>query len=256
MTAPQTHELMNELSLDKTLLAVRDTVLREVPSLKGHHLDIGSGTGALIQLIKEHYPDLETSVCDYSDAFMKIPGQKVETVDLNHDTLPYKDNSFDLITFTEVAEHLENHHTIIREIYRVLKPGGMLVMTTPNILNIKSRIRFFLYGFWNFFGPMPVGHDSHESALGHITPISYFYLGHTLMETGFKKLHCGFDKYFARSIIPLISFYFPIRLYTRMRVRWETEKHKTINDSNMELIKPLNGWRMLLGRSIVVSAKK
>lgn len=256
MTAPQTHELMNELSLDKTLLAVRDTVLRETPNLKGDYLDIGSGTGALIQLMKEHFPELETSVCDYSDEFMKIPGQKVETVDLNHGTLPYKENSFDLITFTEVAEHLENHHTIIREIYRVLKPGGMLVMTTPNILNIKSRIRFFLYGFWNFFGPMPVGHDSHESALGHITPISYFYLGHSLMEAGFRNLHCGFDKYFARSIIPLILFYIPIRFYTRMRIRWETEKHKTINDSNMELIKPLNGWRMLLGRSIVVSAKK
>jgi len=256
MTAPYTDELMNELSLDKTLIAVRDTVLRESPTLKGKYLDIGSGTGALIQLMKESFPTIETSVCDYSDEFMKIPGQRVETVDLNQGILPYEENSFDLVTFTEVAEHLENHRSIIREIYRVLKPGGMLILTTPNILNMKSRIRFFLYGFWNFFGPMPVGHSAHETALGHITPISYFYLGHTLLETGFSDPKCGFDKYFARSIIPLILFYLPIRLYTRMRLHWETEKHKTIDDSNLELIKPLNSWRMLLGRSIVVSAKK
>ena len=256
MTAPTTHELMNELSLDKTLLAVRDTVLRETPKLSGSYLDIGSGTGALIQLMKENFPDLETSVCDYSDEFMKIPGQKVETVDLNHGKLPYGDNSFDLVTFTEVAEHLEDHRSILREIYRILKPEGMLILTTPNILNMKSRLRFFLYGFWNFFGPMPVGHDSQESALGHITPISYFYLGHTLLEIGFNNLKCGFDKYFARSIIPLILFYLPIRFYTHMRIRWETQKHKTIDDSNLELIKPLNNWRMLLGRSIVVSARK
>ena len=256
MTAPETHELMNELSLDKTVLAVRDTVLRETPQLKGNYLDIGSGTGALIRLIKESLPDLESSVCDYSDKFMKIPGQKVDIIDLNDGNLPYDDNSFELVTFTEVAEHLENHRAILREIYRILKPEGMLVMTTPNILNIKSRLRFFLYGFWNFFGPMPVGHDAHETALGHITPVSYFYLAHTLLETGFSDLKCGFDKYFARSIIPLMLFYLPIRFYTLMRVRWETRKHKTIDDSNLELIKPLNGWRMLLGRSIVVSAKK
>ncbi|MDT8375796.1 MAG: class I SAM-dependent methyltransferase [Mariprofundaceae bacterium] len=256
MTAPETHELMNELSLDKTVLAVRDTVLREAPQLKGRYLDIGSGTGALIRLIRESLPDLESSVCDYSDRFMKIPGQKVDIIDLNDGHLPYDDNSFELVTFTEVAEHLENHRAILREIYRVLKPEGLLVITTPNILNIKSRLRFFLYGFWNFFGPMPVGHDSPESTMGHITPLSYFYLGHTLLETGFGRLKCGFDKYFARSIIPLILFYLPIRLYARMRVRWESRKHKSIDDSNIELIKPLNTWQMLLGRSIVVSARK
>jgi len=256
MTAPETHELMNELSLDKTVLAVRDTVLREAPQLKGSYLDIGSGTGALIRLIKESLPDLESSVCDYSDKFMKIPGQKVDIVDLNDGNLPYGDNSFDLVTFTEVAEHLENHRAILREIYRVLKPGGVVVITTPNILNIKSRLRFFLFGFWNFFGPTPVGHDSPESTMGHITPLSYFYLGHTLLETGFNDLKCGFDKYFARSIIALIFFYLPIRLFTWKSERREIRKYQTIDDSNRELVEPLNSWQMLLGRSIVVSARK
>ncbi len=256
MTAPETHELMNELSLDKTVLAVRDTVLREAPQLKGSYLDIGSGTGALIRLIKESLPDLESSVCDYSDKFMKIPGQKVDIVDLNDGNLPYDDNSFDLVTFTEVAEHLENHRIVLREIYRVLKPEGLLVMTTPNILNLKSRIRFFFYGFWNFFGPIPVGHDSPESTMGHITPLSYFYLGHTLLETGYKKLHCGFDKYNARSIIALILCYLPIRLFTIRQTRREIRKYQTIDDSNRELVEPLNSWQMLLGRSIVVSARK
>jgi len=256
MTAPETHELMNELSLDKTVLAVRDTILRETPQLKGKYLDIGSGTGALIRLIKESLPDLESSVCDYSDKFMKIPGQKVDIVNLNDGKLPYNDNSFDLVTFTEVAEHLENHRTVLREIYRVLKPEGLLVMTTPNILNLKSRIRFFFYGFWNFFGPMPVGHDSPESTMGHITPLSYFYLGHTLLETGYKKLHCGFDKYNARSIIALILCYIPIRLFTMRQMSREARKYQAIDDSNRELMEPLNTWQMLLGRSIVVSARK
>ena len=256
MTAPQTHELMNELSLDKTLLAVRDTVLRLQPDLAGNHLDIGSGTGALISLLKKSFPSIECSVCDYSDSFMRIPGQKVDIVNLNSDPLPYADNSFDLVTFTEVAEHLENYYAIIREIHRVLKPEGLLVMTTPNILNMKSRIRFFFYGFWNFFGPMPVGHTSPESALGHITPLSYFFLGHTLLETGFKNLKCGFDKYFAKSIVPVILFYLPIRLYSTFRMRWERKRHLSVDDSNEELIKTLNSWQMLLGRSIVVSARK
>jgi len=256
MTAPETDDLMNELSLDRTVLAVRDTVLRERPNLKGQYLDIGSGTGALIRLIKDSYPSLESSVCDYSDKFMKIPGQKVDIVDLNDGKLPYEDNCFDLVTFTEVAEHLESHREVLREIYRVLKPEGLLVMTTPNILNLKSRIRFFFYGFWNFFGPMPVGHDSPESTMGHITPLSYFYLGHTLLETGYSQLHCGFDKYNVRSLFALVLCYLPIRLFTIRQMRRETRKYQAIDDSNRELMEPLNSWKMLLGRSIVVSASK
>lgn len=49
--------------------------------------------------------------------------------------LPYKDKSFDFIVCSEVLEHVENPKKVISEFKRVLKKGGVVLLTTPNILN-------------------------------------------------------------------------------------------------------------------------
>ena len=46
--------------------------------------------------------------------------------------LPFKDNTFDIVVSTEVIEHVTDPYLAIREMYRVLKPGGVLALTTPN----------------------------------------------------------------------------------------------------------------------------
>ena len=48
--------------------------------------------------------------------------------------LPFKSNTFDLVYFTDIIEHLPKNTEIhaLMEIYRVLKPGGVLILTTPN----------------------------------------------------------------------------------------------------------------------------
>ncbi len=48
------------------------------------------------------------------------------------ETLPYKDNSFDVITFFEVLEHVENEGRFISEVRRVLKPQGAIMLSVPN----------------------------------------------------------------------------------------------------------------------------
>ena len=61
---------------------------------------------------------------------MQLSGQKVDIVDLNiNKHLPYQDNTFDIVTATEVIEHLEDFRAILREMYRVLKPGGVCVLS-------------------------------------------------------------------------------------------------------------------------------
>ena len=67
-------------------------------------------------------------------------------VDLNS-PLPFKSACFDGVNLTEVIEHIENQAQLIREIARVLKPDGVVVISTPNVLNLHSRVRFLFTGF-------------------------------------------------------------------------------------------------------------
>jgi ubiquinone/menaquinone biosynthesis C-methylase UbiE len=83
----------------------------------------------------------------YTDKLLSVPGSKIDTVDLNRQPLPYSDNRFALVTCVETIERLENYREVIREIYRVLQPGGAAVFWTPNILNLRSRLRYLSSGF-------------------------------------------------------------------------------------------------------------
>lgn len=57
--------------------------------------------------------------------------EKAIVVDVNK-TLEFKDRTFDLVWFSEVIEHLENPTFSLNEVKRILKPGGKLILTTPN----------------------------------------------------------------------------------------------------------------------------
>src|SRR6267143_2800704 len=158
------------------------------------HLDIGPGAGRLITLFRERF-GVATRACDYTDTLLKLPGHSVDIVDLNQQTLPYPDNSFDVVTATEVVEHLERYREVLRDICRVMRPGGLCVLTTPNILNLNSRVRFLWFGFWNLFGPLPVKNSLLYTTGGHINPVSYFHLAHSLLDAGFADVTLTVDKY-------------------------------------------------------------
>ncbi|QQG45226.1 MAG: class I SAM-dependent methyltransferase [Candidatus Sungiibacteriota bacterium] len=72
---------------------------------------------------------------------------KTRIVDLEKG-LPFPDLSFDLVWSSDVLEHLYTPNHLIREIKRVLGPGGLLLLTTPNSY-------FWLYTFFKIFGYTP-----------------------------------------------------------------------------------------------------
>jgi ubiquinone/menaquinone biosynthesis C-methylase UbiE len=219
------------------------------------HLDIGAGSGRLIELFQENL-GVESRCCDYTHTLMEIGDQEVEVVNLNHDRLPYADTSFDVVTATEVIEHLENYREILREIYRVLNPAGVCILSTPNILNINSRIRYLHFGFCDLFGPLPIADRKLHLNTGHINPISYFYLTHALLETNFSSVSLSFDKYQRSGMAKLVLLYLPIKAFGLLAFRKEISKYHGIDASNFELVKSINSMGMLLGRTIIVTAKK
>jgi SAM-dependent methyltransferase len=64
---------------------------------------------------------------------------------VDREPLPFPDDSFDGVLFTEVLEHLlYDPRKLVDEIYRVLRPHGELVVSTPNVLRIENRIKIIL----------------------------------------------------------------------------------------------------------------
>lgn len=107
-------------------------------NLTGPLLDFGSGKGQFIQLLLDTgYPGPIAGA-----DLMARPPNLPETVywiqgDLN-DPLLLADSSFDLITCTEVIAHLENPRFLFREFHRLLRPGGTVILTSPNLESLRS----------------------------------------------------------------------------------------------------------------------
>jgi ubiquinone/menaquinone biosynthesis C-methylase UbiE len=241
--------------------AIHEAILRAVetaaPSgLTGDYLDIGSGKGELLTLVTKRYPGLRSFACDCTDQLMQREAQKVELVDLNQQPLPFADNRFDLVTCSETIEHLEDYWRVLREIFRVLRPAGLAVFSTPNILNLRSRFRFFSTGFYNLFGPLVPDEKDVYSPRGHITPVSWFYFANALLSIGFNDLTMTVDKYQRKSMFPFALLIVPIRLSNRIALRREAKKYLSLSDRNITTVRAINSTDLLLGRTLIVRARK
>jgi 2-polyprenyl-3-methyl-5-hydroxy-6-metoxy-1,4-benzoquinol methylase len=100
-------------------------------------LDAGCGTGDLWRLVSPGFTS-----CTGVDA-VRYPGlpDDVQFLPANLDgRLPLDDASVDTAAAIEVIEHLENPRAFVRELVRVTRPGGWIVLTTPNQLSVLSLL--------------------------------------------------------------------------------------------------------------------
>lgn len=123
---------MREPLLESFLRAQR--LRRVLPYVKAYKdcklLDIGCGWEA--RLLKSVEPYIHMGVgIDFKAP--SINSKKIQTISTTLDsTLPFEDNSFDLISMLAVMEHLDQPLSILRECARVLRPGGGILLTVPS----------------------------------------------------------------------------------------------------------------------------
>jgi SAM-dependent methyltransferase len=101
---------------------------------------------------------------------------KVPYADMNL-PLPLDDAAFDAVACCEGIEHIENPWLVLREFCRILRPGGIAVISLPNTIDLKQRFRILRRGFYGHY--MPQVRD-------HIGLIGTFGLCHALIRTGFR----------------------------------------------------------------------
>jgi SAM-dependent methyltransferase len=134
-------------------IALRDHIAFITRSVKGRRglelLDVGCGSGTLLALLKRR--GFRVRGVDFSaeaSAIAKLEND-VDVAIGALDEVHFPDQSFDVVTLFHVMEHVTNPRDVLREVSRILKPQGVVILQVPNIESWQFRI----------FGPKWYGLD-------------------------------------------------------------------------------------------------
>jgi len=248
---------MSDTILELASEGVHDKVLEIALRLPGSMVfDAPAGHGALTSKLLQAGKSVTAGDID-TDKFMLDPKSdhlELLKLDLTDPALSVEEAKFDTAICVEGVEHLENQWILTRNLCRILKPGGSLILTTPNILNFRSRVRYFLEGRYEFFKrPLVCGvSNAHDLDTYHIAPVSYFELQFILEKAGFtiKELHA--NKYTSRNAVSIL-----LRPIFRMIYEYKDSRDKRRNRGDYaKLYKTIMSDEIYYGETLIIVAEK
>ena len=222
------------------------SMLRARPS--GRVLDAPAGAGALSRLMAQQgHAVVALDIDGRSFQPRDIP---VVAADLNR-PLPFPDATFDYAVCVDGIEHLENPFAMVREFRRVLKPGGEVFISTPNISSFRSRTRYLLTGFHNK-GKKPLN-ESVPSPFQHISLVSFPELRYALCRAGFTLAAVSANRV-TFATWPYVLLYPLAALF--MAAAFHQEKDQAQKRINREIYRQMLTWPVALGETLVIAARK
>jgi SAM-dependent methyltransferase len=258
-SAPPTTEIkpISHRSTNDKVYALLAATLRP----GGRVVDVGAGEGFFSQMVgglarqRGVEPAAMLSASDVFPENFRYEGIACDRIDWDG-RLPYEDGSFDVACSLEVVEHVEDQFLFARELHRIVRPGGTVIVSTPNVLNINSRLRTLHSGFAVLFDPLSLTSRDPVHTSGHINPVSYYYLAYQLHRAGFRAVEVHYDrsKSSARFLLALLAlFLWPARAAFRSRLR---RKRPEVAAENAHLLADLNSAGMFTSRSVIAVATK
>jgi methionine biosynthesis protein MetW len=175
----------------------QDTAVRLVRP-GGRLLDVGCGRGAVASLLSERFEAVHGVDTD-EEALAKAAerGVDVARVDLDREPLPFEEGYFDAVVSLDVIEHVLDPGTFVRELARVLRPGGKVYLATPNVRFLGYLRTLLLQGRFPLTSSDPQGWQG-----GHIHFFTNGDLEALLQESGFQEVaHHGSAAQSARETI-------------------------------------------------------
>ena len=224
--------------------------------------DIGAGEGFFSQLLGEHirtrlglHPRDVITACDIFPEYFRYPAVQCEKIS-SDGRLPYDDASIDIACSLEVVEHVEDQFAFARELHRILKPGGLAIISTPNVLNVNSRWRYLHSGFAVLFDPLLLSSADPVHTSGHIDPVSYYYLAYQLRRAGFASTSVEYDRFKTSARFLLLLCGPVIWIGNQLFRRRLNARKKDVASENASILRDLWSWRMLTSRSVIAIARK
>ncbi len=155
----------------------------------GKIIDVGAGEGAFARsLVNEGHSVI---ALDIDDSKLKTPEIELRLCDFNKkfvQNIFSEDEKFDAVIAIEVIEHLENPFDFVRECRKLLTSNGILIVTTPNVEAVNSRLIYLYTGRMLSFG------EYETVPTGHITPVFAWKAEYLLREAGFKIIWQGYNE--------------------------------------------------------------
>ena len=205
------HRLLNDLLL-------RESKSPEKPRI----LDAGCGTGSLLASVSDYSIGVGIDPDAIAIEFCRKRGLKLLVRGVI-ENLGLASGSFDVVLSSDVIEHLDKDVEAVKELYRVLAPGGSAILTVPAIPWLWS---------------------SHDLALGHKRRYTRRLLKQVLFEAGFKEIKVVS---FMSATAPMVIL---VRLFRKlMRV---SNAGETMTYDIPELVNHLLLWVLDIERKLVI----
>lgn len=239
-------------------------VVRTVETLPGFPelsvLDLSCGEGEILSQLAArgcrvrgtHYRE-DDYIVKQQDRLASLPIQAGVNL---HQPLPFDGGSFDVVLLIEVLEHLESHFQVIAEAGRVLKPGGHLLLTTPNIFRLHSRLQFLMTGKHKLIRRR-FGWDlrPEDRYAYHISPVDFPLLHTLLRHAGLRITELRFTLFKWKSAL-LLLFWPVIWLACRLTVDRPARRSVLCWDGERDLNHWLTHPALLASEQLFVVAQR
>lgn len=212
-------------------------------------IDIPCGAGAFILRLKDN-------------GFKDVLGIDIENLlQIDHESfkqgdmtkaLPVDDKTCNCLVCIDGIEHIAKQFDFIREANRVLKNGGELIISTPNISSIRSRWKWLMTGHHHkCVAPLD---ENNPNPLHHINMISFHELRYMLHTNGFKITDVKTNR---KKLISYIwSIFIPLICLNTFFVYYKEGKKDNTQQINKEIFKRMFSKELLFGETLIVKAAK
>lgn len=204
-------------------------------------LDMPAGNGMFADQLRTHgfvvtCADINQERPDYVYVNMESP-------------LPFADESFDFVTCMEGIEHVINPTLLVSELSRIVKKGGHVIISMPNVQNYYSRLQFLFTGSFYQFEPEFSRHPEGRTIdRGHISSLSFLQLNYLFEEFRMRPVLIDGNKFKKKIWMPV---YLAIAAFN---LAWYFIKSRQAVPAAPYSL--MMNWKFLLSRTLVACWKK